>query len=228
MADDLRVFLAKNIRALRASKRFSQEDLAEQSGLHRTYIGSVERGERNISLENIGRIAAALGVTASELLLPWAGETSLDRFKGLQPFLQRVQELGLEQGINDIFQDNGGKLLQILLVTGLTNIPGREGNDAKDGEGHEYELKSVNTSLTTSYSTHHHLNPAILSKYRQVGWIFAVYEGIELKAIYRLAPEELEPYFAAWEEKWHSSGGKDINNPKIPLKFVEEKGARIY
>jgi transcriptional regulator with XRE-family HTH domain len=47
----------------------SQEALADESGIHRTYIGSVERGERNISLDNILAIARALKVSPSELLL---------------------------------------------------------------------------------------------------------------------------------------------------------------
>jgi transcriptional regulator with XRE-family HTH domain len=225
MSAELRKILAENIRALRASKRFSQEDLAEHCGLHRTYIGSVERGERNISLENIERLSGALGVTAPQLLTANIGQSDADRFRSLQPYLEQLQELAHKKGINDIFQDNGGKLLQVLLLTGLQNIPEREGNDAKDAAGNEYELKSVNTLLTRSFSTHHHLNPVILAKYRQVDWIFAVYEGIKLIAVYQLSPSDLEPYYSKWEEKWHSSG--DINNPKIPLKFVEEHGRRI-
>ncbi|MBZ5719313.1 MAG: helix-turn-helix domain-containing protein [Acidobacteriia bacterium] len=57
------------IRELRLAKGISQEALADEAGLHRTYMGSVERGERNISLENIVRIATALGVSASDLLV---------------------------------------------------------------------------------------------------------------------------------------------------------------
>jgi len=224
MGIDLKGTLAAKLKRLRLARGYSQETFADLCGLHRTYIGSVERAERNISLENIGRLASALEVTAADLITPGDEASDLDRFKALQPHLKQLQQLATKHGINDIFQDNGGKLLQVLLATGLNNIPGREGNDAIDEEGREYELKSVNTLLTRSFSTHHHLNPVIIGKYRQVNWIFAVYEGIDLMSIYRLEPVDLEPYFTKWEEKWHSSGGKDINNPKIPLRFVELHG----
>jgi len=56
------------IRARRTDLALSQELLAEACGLHRTYIGSVERGERNLSLTNIVRIASALGISPSVLL----------------------------------------------------------------------------------------------------------------------------------------------------------------
>lgn len=151
-----------------------------------------------------------------------------EKFDRLFPYIQEYQSLASSHGINDIFQDNGGKLLQVLLITGLQVLPGREGNDAKDDDGNEYELKSVNTLLTKSFSTHHHMNPGIIDKYRQVDWIFAVYEGIELQEIYRLTPSDLEPYYSRWEEKWHERGGRDINNPKIPLKYVMETGELIY
>lgn len=48
----------------------SQEDLAELAGLHRTYVGAIERGERNVSIDNIERLAAALGVDVVDLLAP--------------------------------------------------------------------------------------------------------------------------------------------------------------
>jgi len=57
----------KRVRELRKQGGLSQEALALACGLDRTYIGGVERGERNISLLNIHRIAAALGVSAREL-----------------------------------------------------------------------------------------------------------------------------------------------------------------
>ena len=55
-----------------------------------------------------------------------------------------------------------------------------------------------------------------------------MHEGIELQAIYRMKPVDLEPYFSKWESKWRESGGTDINNPKIPVKFVVERGEVIY
>ena len=64
----LRTIFAKNIRRERAKRGLSQEGLAAACGLHRTYIGSVERCERNISIDNIERIAAALEVSPVDLL----------------------------------------------------------------------------------------------------------------------------------------------------------------
>lgn len=142
----------------------------------------------------------------------------------LWPSVQRYQDLANRHGINDIFQDNGGKLLQVLLLLSLEVLPGREGNDAKDITGMEYELKSVNIELVKSFSTHHHMNPVIISKYRQVPWIFAIYRHIKLQSIYLLTPQDLEPYFSKWEADWHSKGGRDINNPKIPVNFVIKNG----
>lgn len=64
-----RQLLAHNIRSLRLAKGLSQEMLAELSGLHRTYVGSVERGERNISIDNIERLAIALDTQPYQLLM---------------------------------------------------------------------------------------------------------------------------------------------------------------
>jgi len=146
----------------------------------------------------------------------------------LFPYIREYQKLASVHGIDDIFQDNGGKLLQVLLITGLRVLPGREGNDAIDDEGHEYELKSLNSRLTKSFSTHHHMNPLIIEKYRKVDWVFAVYDGIELVSIFLLTPEIIEPFYTKWEAMWHSRGGRDLNNPKIPLKYVQKYGLLLY
>lgn len=68
MAKGGRITLGSRIRKLRTALFLSQEELADRAGLHRTYVGAVERGERNISLDNILAIAKALKVSASELL----------------------------------------------------------------------------------------------------------------------------------------------------------------
>ena len=156
----------------------------------------------------------------------------------LFPAVREYQKLATKHGINDIFQDNGGKLLQTLLILDMTCITtdtkkgkkvSREGNDCKDKDGNEYELKTVNGSLTKSFTTHHHLNPKILKKYRAVkAWYFSIYDNIELGEIYRMTPAQLEEkYFKKWEAKWNKDG-KDINNPKVAVKFVRENGELVY
>lgn len=58
----------KNVQEIRRSKQLSQEQLAELAGVHRTYIGMIERAEKNITLCNIEKIARALNVKFSQLL----------------------------------------------------------------------------------------------------------------------------------------------------------------
>jgi len=158
----------------------------------------------------------------------------LAKLDKLLPHIRELQKLASEHGIHDVFQDNGGKLLQMLLVTGLVGIPGREGNDARDVDGREYEMKSVNRFNTKGvrksnpqFTTHHHLNPTIIDKYRKVDWLFALYSGIELEAVWLLTPKELEPWFVKWE-KDYAEKGVALNNPKINLTFVEDHGIELY
>ena len=72
----LREILARNVRDYRKKHGFSQEELADNCALHRTYIGSVEREERNVSLRTLEVLAQALGVSVAELLTPRAEHDS--------------------------------------------------------------------------------------------------------------------------------------------------------
>jgi DNA-binding XRE family transcriptional regulator len=68
---DIRTRFGARIRQLRNDRGWSQEELADKAGLHRTYIGSVERGEQNLSLVNIERLAVTLSVSLAELFAPF-------------------------------------------------------------------------------------------------------------------------------------------------------------
>ena len=59
--------LGKRLKKLREQKGWSQEEFAAKCGVHRTYMGSVERGERNVAVLNLRKIAAALGVKVGDL-----------------------------------------------------------------------------------------------------------------------------------------------------------------
>jgi transcriptional regulator with XRE-family HTH domain len=66
--DDILTRFGHRVRALRQNAGLSQEALADKCGLDRTYIGGIERGERNVALRNIAVIARSLGVSLSDLM----------------------------------------------------------------------------------------------------------------------------------------------------------------
>lgn len=68
MAEEVLQSFGVRVKTLRIESRISQEKLAEMAGFHRTYIGMIERGERNISLKNISLLAKALNKSMSDLL----------------------------------------------------------------------------------------------------------------------------------------------------------------
>ena len=70
-----RVLFGQALRKAREEQKLSQEELANRAGLHRTYIGQVERGERNISIDNLEHLAHAVGLAAWEMIRPQCGET---------------------------------------------------------------------------------------------------------------------------------------------------------
>lgn len=73
MHELLRV-LSANVRTLRVRAGLSQEELAARADLHRTYVGAIERGERNITIQSLDRLARVLNVPADALLREAAGE----------------------------------------------------------------------------------------------------------------------------------------------------------
>ena len=66
--DALRFWLGRTIKSERVKLGYSQEGFANAAGLHRTFMGAIERGESNLSLHSLFRIAGALGVTLSDLI----------------------------------------------------------------------------------------------------------------------------------------------------------------
>ena len=66
---DIRKTVGLKIRNLREKKGWSQEELAYEAGLHRAYIGHIERGEKNIGIQNLEKIARTLGTTCARLLV---------------------------------------------------------------------------------------------------------------------------------------------------------------
>ena len=71
MDPDLKIVFGQHVRRLRRDLGLSQEALAEKADLHRNYIGGIERGERNVGLINVGRLASALDVSVAEFFSPF-------------------------------------------------------------------------------------------------------------------------------------------------------------
>lgn len=65
---EIKRWVGAKVRKLREAKGWSQEELGFKSGLHRNYVGGIERGERNVAIVNVAKLAKALGVRPSELL----------------------------------------------------------------------------------------------------------------------------------------------------------------
>ena len=77
MQEDLLLTFGKTIRKIRLSKNISQEKFSDLCNLHRTYISDIELGKRNVSLENIGKMASALDMNISELFQEVESDASI-------------------------------------------------------------------------------------------------------------------------------------------------------
>lgn len=206
-------------------------DISNALGISVSHLLDIEAEGK----ENIDIMTAPLPSN----LLPDAVEEPIKSLEQRKNDLERLQEglenvkllqrLANEYDISDIFQDNGGKVLQLLILLGLRQSKGREGNDAIDEDGNEYELKTLNLSLNprAGVTTHHHITKEIIAKYRSVTWYIGLYEGIELLEIWQVHPSNFEELFVSWEKWIDDHNGESRNNPKIPLRYVR-KGELVY
>lgn len=150
-------------------------------------------------------------------------ELMMDAMKGVQ----KMQRLAEAYNIPNIFTDNGGKLLQVLVATGLDFIPGRTGPDAKDRLGRMYEIKTTDVNANVGgFGTSHHLSMSIIDRYRSHDFIFAIFDKVTMLEAYRVKTTDLEPIFADWEDRLFDTD--HLNNPKIPLALVREVGDVVY
>lgn len=157
----------------------------------------------------------------------------INNFNSKWAGLNTIELLAKQHEIYDIAQDNNLKLLQTLVYFDLKNQSGREGSDAIDRYGNDWELKTANADLVTGFSTNHHTNHERIAQFRKERWLFSIYSGIELKEVYAMSPKTLESYFTDWTNKVNdkAAAGMDnphINNPKIPIKFVRANGIKVY
>lgn len=145
----------------------------------------------------------------------------------LWPGVEQVQKLADQYGIKDIFQDAGGKMLQLAVACGLDLEPGRTGPDARDRIGNLYEIKTIDISGTPrGFTTNHHLTHDTIKRYRDRRWVFAFYERITLQEAYLVEAADLEPIFKGWELALKTRD--HLNNPKIPFDHVRKVGTTMY
>lgn len=150
--------------------------------------------------------------------------------------LYKLEKMAHKENIPDAFQDNGGKVLQQAIISDIHFLPGREGNDAVDRNGVQWEFKSININTSArGFSTEHTLTFKDINRYKKIPWLFSVYRGISLKEMYVLSPGQLNTWIKKQEKHLKHMmklpGNKrrnHLNNPKIPLKFVEANGTKIY
>jgi transcriptional regulator with XRE-family HTH domain len=79
--DNVRVLVGERIRTLRKERGWSQEELGEKADLHHTYVGAVERGEKNASIDTLDKIADALGMEIVDLFTLTKGKMDVDKLR---------------------------------------------------------------------------------------------------------------------------------------------------
>jgi transcriptional regulator with XRE-family HTH domain len=88
--DNVRVLVGERIRNLRKERGWSQEELGEKADLHHTYVGAVERGEKNASIDTLDKIADALGIEMVDLFTLAKGKINVDKLRAY--IIEEVKE----------------------------------------------------------------------------------------------------------------------------------------
>ena len=88
--DNVRVLVGERIRNLRKERGWSQEELGEKADLHHTYVGAVERGEKNASIDTLDKIADALGIEMVDLFTLTKGKMNVDKLRAY--IIEEVKE----------------------------------------------------------------------------------------------------------------------------------------
>ncbi len=162
----------------------------------------------------------------------------------ISPLLSRavdLQTIASEHGLHNVFADNGYQELVLLTLFGLRKLR-REGNDAEDDQGRQYELKTVSRissdgipKRSLGVTTEHTLTYANIERYRRAYvWIVAVFAQSTPEMIYEITPAALEPFFVKWEQQLHDQDPtgdierNHINNPKIPMLFIQQHGTLVW
>lgn len=107
MSSDFLKLVGERIRTLRKEKGYTQESLAEKSGIYITYISDIERGERNISMETLEKVISALEVNAVEIF----------RFEGIEGIEERTDRRELMEALNTLLA--GRKTGEVQMIVRL-------------------------------------------------------------------------------------------------------------
>ena len=118
MSGSILKFLGSRIRDMRKNQRLSQEQLAEVSGLHHTYIGAVERGERNISIKSLLKITTALKISMGEV------------FESVDPERNDMENRVISQVLTLIRNENKNTLKRLHLLLGCLTDDGAKQDES--------------------------------------------------------------------------------------------------
>lgn len=166
-------------------------------------------------------------------------EPVLPIVEGIEHLIDLAQPLeaaAQEAGIPSVFDDGGFRTLLVCRLFGLQALPGKAGHDARCPKGRNFELKTVNLvgthgqrRVNPGVTTEHTLRQANIERFRRTNsWLIGVFAGCRPLEFWQVPTGRLETFFSEWEQKLAQAPNQEINNPKIPLKFIRETGHLVW